>query len=120
MLISLTSRFLPFTKNHGDSVAVITPLLLAIVLFSHERFLQHFPLSPLLPFSLSPLALVMKFAFKIKTEPVVQESIIVTVVAFSSVSLASITIYSQSPLVCVFCAIVMAVIVYSTLHLAPR
>jgi hypothetical protein len=53
----------------------------------------------------------MKFAFKIKTKPVVQASIIVAVIAFSSGSLVSIAIYSQSPLVCVFCAILLAVIV---------
>jgi hypothetical protein len=62
----------------------------------------------------------MKFAFEIKTEPVVQASIIVAVVAFSSGSLASITIYLQSPLVCVFCAMFLVVIVYSALCLAPR
>jgi hypothetical protein len=62
----------------------------------------------------------MKFALKIKTEPVVQASIIIIIVAFSSGSLASIAIYSQSPLVCVFCAIVLVVIIYSAFRLAPR
>ena len=61
----------------------------------------------------------MKLVFEIKTEPVTQATIIVAVVAFSSGSLASIAIYSQSPLVSVFCAIVLVVIIYSTLHLAP-
>jgi hypothetical protein len=70
-------------------------------------------------FSLSPLALVMKFAFEIKIELVTQASIFITVVAFSSGSLASIAFYLQSPSVCIFCAIVLAVIVYSTLCLAP-
>jgi hypothetical protein len=62
----------------------------------------------------------MKLVFEIKTEPVTQASIIVAVVAFSSGSLATIAIYSQSPSVCVICTIVLAVIVYSALHLAPR
>jgi hypothetical protein len=62
----------------------------------------------------------MKLVFEIKTEPVTQATIIVAVVAFSSGSLASIAIYSQSPSVGVFCAIVLAVIIYSALHLAPR
>jgi hypothetical protein len=62
----------------------------------------------------------MKIVFEIETEPVTHATIIVAVVAFSSGSLALIAIYSQSPLVSVFCAIVLAVIVYSTLRLAPR
>ena len=62
----------------------------------------------------------MKFAFEIKTEPVTQATIIIAVVASSSGSLAAITVYSASPLVCVFCAIVLAIIVYSSLRFAPR
>jgi hypothetical protein len=62
----------------------------------------------------------MKLIFEIKTEPVTQASIIVAVVAFSSGSLALIAIYSQSPLVSVFCAIVLAIIFYLALQLAPR
>jgi hypothetical protein len=61
----------------------------------------------------------MKFAFKIKTEPVTQATIIIAIVTVSSGSLASIAIYSQSLLVCVFCAIVLAIIVYVVLHLTP-
>ncbi len=53
----------------------------------------------------------MKLVFEIKTEPVTQATIIVAVVTFSSGLLTSIAIYSQSPLVSVFCAIVLAVIV---------
>jgi hypothetical protein len=65
---------LPFTKNHGDSVALITPSLLSLVSFlSRERFNQP---PSLLPSYLSPLASVMKFAFKIKTKPVTQATII--------------------------------------------
>jgi hypothetical protein len=60
----------------------------------------------------------MTFAFEIKTKPVVQASIIVAVVAFSSGSLALITIYLQNSLVCTFCVIILAVIVYSAFCLS--
>ena len=62
----------------------------------------------------------MKIVFEIKTEPATQASIIVAVVAFSSGALASIAIYSQSSSVCVFCTIVLALIVYLALRLALR
>jgi hypothetical protein len=62
----------------------------------------------------------MKFALEIKTEPVTQATIIVAAVAFSSGSLSSIAIYLQSPSVSAFCAVVLAVAVYSALRLAPR
>jgi hypothetical protein len=63
----------------------------------------------------------MKLVFEIKTEPVTQASIIIAVVASSSGSLAVIAVYSDSPSsVCVFCAIVLAIIVYSSLRFAPR
>jgi hypothetical protein len=61
----------------------------------------------------------MKLVFEIKTEPVTKATIIIAIVAVSSGLLASIVIYSQSPLVSVFCAIVLVVIVYSALRLAP-
>jgi hypothetical protein len=61
----------------------------------------------------------MKFAFKIKTKPVTQASIIVAVVAFSSRSLVLIAIYSQRPLVSTSGAVVLAVFVYLALRLAP-
>jgi hypothetical protein len=119
-LTSLNNRFSPFTKNHGDSVALITPLLLSLVSFlSRKRFNQYSPLSPLLPSYILPLALVMKFTFKIKTKPVTQATIIVAIVAFSSGSLALIAIYSQSSSVSAFYAVVLAVVVYLALRLAP-
>ncbi len=62
----------------------------------------------------------MKLVSKINTKPVTQANIIVAIVAFSSGLLALIAIYSQSPLVSVFCAIILAVIIYSALRLAPR
>ncbi len=62
----------------------------------------------------------MKFAFKIKTEPVTQATIIIGVVAFALGSLALIAIYLGSPSAGIVCAIVLAIIVYLALHLAPR
>jgi hypothetical protein len=59
----------------------------------------------------------MKFAFKIKTKPVTQA---IGVVAFASGSLAMIPIYLGSPLASIICAIVLAIIVYLVLRLAPR
>jgi hypothetical protein len=98
----------------------MTPLLLTLVFFlSGKHFNQHSPSSPLLPSYLLPLASVMKFAFEIKTEPVTQATIIVAVVAFSSSSLALIVIYLQSPSVSAFYSVVLAVIVYLALRLAP-
>jgi hypothetical protein len=61
----------------------------------------------------------MKLMFEIKTEPATQASIIVAIIAFSSRLLAFIVIYSQSPLVSAFCAIILADIVYLSLLLAP-
>jgi hypothetical protein len=61
----------------------------------------------------------MKFAFKIKTEPVTQAAVIIGVIPFASGSLATIKIYVNSPLVGITCAFVLAVIVYLALHLAP-
>ena len=120
-LTSLTSRFSTLTKNHGDSGAVLTPLLLSLASFLSTRaFIQHSSYEPVVPFSLSSSSVLMKLFLKIKTEPVTQASIIVAVVAFSSGSLASIVIYSQSSLVCVCCAIALAIVVYLALRLAPR
>ena len=62
----------------------------------------------------------MKLIFEVKTEPVTQASIIIGVITFSSGTLTSIAIYSCSPLVCALCVIVLAIIVYSALRLAPR
>ncbi len=62
----------------------------------------------------------MKFAFEIKTEPVTQAAIIVTVVAFSSGSLATVTVYAQSPTVSIICSVVLAIIVYLALRFSPR
>ncbi len=62
----------------------------------------------------------MKFAFEIKTEPVTQAAIIVTVVACSSGSLATVTVYAQSPPVSIICLVVLAIIVYLALRFSPR
>jgi hypothetical protein len=71
-------------------------------------------------FSLLLLPSPINLVFEIKTEPVTQAGIIVTVVAFSSGSLALIGTYSQSPSLSIFCAVVLAVIDYLSLRLAPR
>ena len=62
----------------------------------------------------------MKLVFEIKTEPVTQASIIISVVAFSSGSLATIAVYSNSHTVCVFSAFILLLIVYAALRFAPR
>jgi hypothetical protein len=61
----------------------------------------------------------MKLVFDIKTEPVAQATIIIGVVAFASGSLATIAIYVDSPITGIICAIVLAIILYVALHLAP-
>jgi hypothetical protein len=62
----------------------------------------------------------MKLVFDIKTEPVTQATIIIGVIAFASGSLATIAIYVDSPIAGVICAVVVAIIVYLALCLAPR
>jgi hypothetical protein len=61
----------------------------------------------------------MKFAFKIKTEPVTQAAFIIGVIVFASGSLATIVIYINTPLAGISCAVALAVIVYLAVHLAP-
>ncbi len=61
----------------------------------------------------------MTFAFKIKTKPVTQAAIIIRVVVFSSGSLATIAVYLGTPPTGIACAIVLVVIVYLALRLAP-
>jgi hypothetical protein len=62
----------------------------------------------------------MKIAFEIKTKPVAQAAIIISIVAFSSGSLGTITISLRTPFAGIACAIALAVIVYLALCLAPR
>ncbi len=62
----------------------------------------------------------MKFAFEIKTKPVTQAAIIVTVVAFSSGSLATVAVYAQSLPVTIICLVLLAIIVYLALRFSPR
>jgi hypothetical protein len=61
----------------------------------------------------------MKFAFKIKTEPVTQATIIIGVIAFALGSLATIAIYIDSPFIGISCAVALVVIVYIARCLAP-
>jgi len=62
----------------------------------------------------------MKLVFEIKTEPVTQATIIIAIVTAASGSLATIAIYAQNTTVSIFCSVVLAVIVYIALRLAPR
>ncbi len=62
----------------------------------------------------------MKLVFDIKTEPVTQATIIIGVVAFASGSLATIAIYVHSLIAGIICAVVLAIIIYLALRLAPR
>jgi hypothetical protein len=61
----------------------------------------------------------MKIAFEIKTKPVMQAGIIISIVAFSSGSHATIMISLGTPSTSIVCAIALAVIVYLALCLAP-
>jgi hypothetical protein len=61
----------------------------------------------------------MKFAFKIKTELVMQAAIIVAVVAFSSDSLAMIAIYTNHSTISTFCTVALAVVVHLALRFLP-
>jgi hypothetical protein len=61
----------------------------------------------------------MKFALEIKIKPVTQATIIIGIVAFSSGLITTIAIYIGSALAGIVCAIVLAVIVYLALRLAP-
>jgi len=97
------------------------PLVLSLLPSSHASVVSNTLLGALffLP-SILALAFDMKCVFEIKTEPVTQASIIISVVAFSSGSLATIAVSSDSPSVCVLCAIVLALFVYAALRFAPR
>ncbi len=62
----------------------------------------------------------MKLVFNIKAEPVAQATIIIGVVAFASGSLATITIYLNSPIAGIICALVLVIINYLAPCLAPH
>jgi len=61
----------------------------------------------------------MKLVIDVKTEPVTQATTIIAIVTVSSGSLASIAIYSADTTVYLFCSIVLAILVYTALCLAP-
>jgi hypothetical protein len=67
-----------------------------------------------------PLVGGMKFAFEIKTKLATQATIIIGIVAFSSSLIATIAIYLGSAPAGIVCAIVLVVIVYLALQIAPR
>ncbi len=107
MLTNSPPGFRAFTKNHGGAVAVTLPSALC-------------PLPQvLLFFCCIAIAWGMKFAFEIKTKPVTQATIIIGVVPFFSRSLATIAVYLGYVLARIVCAIILAVIVYLSLCLAP-
>jgi hypothetical protein len=58
----------------------------------------------------------MKFDFEIKTEPTLCTLVAIFIVAFCYGSLASIAIYLDTPLTGIYCATVLAIIVF----MAPR
>ena len=58
----------------------------------------------------------MNFDFEIKTEPTLHALVAVAIVAFSSGSLASITVALGDPLTGQFCALVLAAIVFLALR----
>jgi hypothetical protein len=99
-LTFLTSRLRalhqePWRFHRRYNTVVIIQWLLPLT----RAFPHHSPLSPLLPSYLSPLtSSVMKFAFEIKTKPLTQASIIVTLIAFSSGSLVLIANLLSKPL----------------------
>jgi hypothetical protein len=119
-LTSLSSRLQALHQEPWRFFCRIHAIIIVPGFFlSREHFHQHSPSHPLLPFSLLPLASVMKFAFKIKTKLVTQAVIIVTIIASSSGCLATIAIYTHSPPVSIFCLVVLAVIVSLALRLSP-
>ena len=61
----------------------------------------------------------MKLVFEIKTKPVTQAFIIVTIVTSSSSALALIATYSNSQPVCILGALILALAIYMALRLAP-
>ncbi len=57
----------------------------------------------------------MKFNSKIKTEPTLRALVVILIVAICSGSLASIAIYLDNPLPGIYCATVLAIIVFLAL-----
>ena len=58
----------------------------------------------------------MKLDFKIKTDPTLRALVAISIVAFSSGSLASIVVFLGDPLTAQLCALVLAAIVLLTLR----
>jgi hypothetical protein len=58
----------------------------------------------------------MKFDFKIKTDPMLCAVVAILIAAFCLGSLASIAIYLDIPLTGIYCASVLAAIVFLALH----
>jgi hypothetical protein len=118
VLTSLTSRFLPFTQE---------PWRFQRLPSSCRHYPWFLPLTrapPTLLFkpflSLFVVAVVHETCLRDQDQPVTQASIILAIIALSLSLLALIVIYSQSPMVSILCVIVLAIVVYTALRLAPR
>jgi hypothetical protein len=106
--------------NHGGVIAVTS----AIGTVPGFLLLARAPSSP--PPQVSPLlsphchCLGHENRLQNQDQPVMQATIIIGIITFSSGSLATIVISRGTPLARIVCAITLAVIVYPTLCLAPR
>jgi hypothetical protein len=58
----------------------------------------------------------MKFDFEIKTEPTLCALVVISIVACCSGSLASIAVYLNNPTTGIYCATILAVIVFLALR----
>jgi hypothetical protein len=104
----------------GDSAALTSVVVIAPGFLPVTRAPSPtLSLESIVTFPPLPSAPGMKFAFEIKTEPVMQAAIIIAVVAFSSGSLATVTIYTNNSTVSTFYAVALAVIIYLALRFLP-
>jgi hypothetical protein len=65
-----------------------------------------------MPFSPLPQHLVMKFAFKIKTEPTLQAAVVIAVIVASSSALATIAVPLANQSIVTYCVTVLALIIW--------
>ncbi len=127
--IPLLERYLKYLLCYFSNISTITwrcrcssLLLLTLSLdsfLSHKRFTNTSP-QALLQFTPHSCPWAKKLDFEINTKPVTQAAIIVGVVAFASGSLATIAIYISSPIAGIICAVVLVIVVYLALCLAPH
>ncbi len=62
----------------------------------------------------------MKVDFKIKTEPTLWDLVVIAIVVSCSGSLATIAIYLDNPLAGIYCATVLAIIIFLALRFSTR